>query len=190
MDIILPKKIYAIYNFFEKTKSVQFNPFKDYKSDNFTYENITIKIAKNISDMNFYQVDFIINKKIQPSYVIQYISDPNLRTLYSDGAILYKQISKDNHKSVEEEHYNDNKNTFNCILSKFMFLTYVDIENESIFNSKYYASYKILNNNVDYVLRFETALNQLDIDQEIDLDRYIKMIGNIIKAIYHKFKIN
>lgn len=191
MDIILPTKIYTIYNFFEKTKTVGgINPFKDYKSDNFAYKNISIKIAKNISNMNFYQVDFIINKKIQPSYVIQYISNPDLRTLYSDGMLSYKQLSKDNHKSIEEEHYNNNKNTFNCILSKFMFLTYVDIENKSISSSKYYSSYKILNNNLDYVLRFETVLNQLDIDQEVDLDKYIKMIGNIIKAIYDKFKIN
>jgi len=194
-NLILPKKIYAMYHFFEKCKktdwlSLNFKPFKPQFIN--VDPSLNIMIATNISDLNFYIVDFPFSNHVNPSYLMQYFKDPKLRNLYSDSSINFKVIKTYNrNKSIEMETYRDNTNTLTCYSSKFQILFYdenIDDNKNMSFTKPYYA-FKILSNNDNYVLRFEIVLNFLDIDQEIDLHIYICMITKMLKAIYKKFNL-
>ena len=57
-QISLPPNIFIIYDFFNKTKNKDWdkNPFIFYKKIN----DINIKVAKDISNLNFYQIDIPI----------------------------------------------------------------------------------------------------------------------------------
>ena len=193
---VLPKKILTIYQFYEYSKNPKWEekPFKEFKSElKEQNDNINIKIASNISNLNFYIIDWNVDKRISPGFIIKYLKDVKLRCIYSDPALNYKItsiITKDK-KWVEEEKYKENTNTFICYLSQFEFLQYCDIDiNKDISESKIYIAYKILNAGDKFILRFEIVLNYMDIDQEIDLKIYINMINSILKAIYKKFKID
>ena len=193
---VLPKKILTIYQFYEYSKNPKWeeNPFKEFKSElKEQNANINIKLASNISNLNFYIIDWNVDKRISPGFIIKYLKDVKLRCIYSDPALNYKItsiITKDK-KWVEEETYKENTNTFICYLSQFEFLQYSDIDiNKDISESKIYIAYKILNAGDKFILRFEIVLNYMDIDQEIDLKIYINMINSILKAIYKKFKID
>lgn len=188
--VSLPPKIFTIYQFFDKTKDNNWseNPFKFYK----TIQNINVKIAKNISNLNFYQVDFIIDKKINPTFMIKYIRNIQYRNYFSTSAISFKEISKINENNwMEEENYNGAKTIFSCTASTYqlLFYTNADYTNSNISEAKYYNSYKILNDKSSYILRFETVYNFLDIDQNIDLSIYIQMLSNIIRAVYKQLHI-
>jgi hypothetical protein len=188
--VSLPPKIFTIYQFFEKSKDNNWsdNPFKFYK----TIYNSNVKIAKNISNLNFYQVDFIIDKKINPAFIIKYIRNVQYRNYFSSNVLTYKEISKINENNwTEEETYNGIKNIYNCSMSPYQLLFYTnnDYTQTSTSDAKYYNCYKILNDSKYYILRFETVYNFLDIDQNIDLTLYIKMIINLLKTVYDKFKI-
>lgn len=188
--ISLPPKIFTIYNFFEKTKDSNWdkNPFVFCRK----IYNIDIKIAKNISNLNFYQMDFIIDKQINPTYIIKYFKNIQYRNHFSSSIISFKEISKTNENNwIEEEIYNGNKNIYNCILTEYQLLFYTNVEflKTNTSDAKYYNSYKILTDTQNYILRFETVLNNLDIDQNIDINIYVNMIINILKAIYNQYKI-
>lgn len=188
--VSLPPKIYSIYQFFEKTKDNNWteNPFKFYK----TICNSNVKMAKNISNLNFYQVDFVIDKKINPTFIIKYIRNVQYRNYFSNNVLTYKEVSKINENIwTEEETYNGIKNIYNCSMNSFqlLFFTNKDYTQTSTSDAKYYNCYKILNDSKFYILRFETVYNFLDIDQNIDLIIYIKMIVNLLKTVYDKFKI-
>ena len=193
----LPKNISNIYKIFEKSKNPNWGAgmFKQFNSKLNSLESLNIKMATNIDNMNYYIVDFPVSKLIQPSFIIKYLSNINLRNLYSDNSLNYKmkKIEIKDKKWVEIETYKDCPNVFNCILSKFYFLCFVinDMDsNNDTSESKIYLAYKILNADDKYVLRFEIVLNHLDIDQEIDLAVYCDMISNILKATYKKLKID
>jgi hypothetical protein len=206
MSQSLPPKIFTIYQFFEKTKENNWseNPFIFYK----IIRGVRVKIAENISNLNYYQIDFTINKKINPAFIIKYIRNIQYRNYFSPSIISFKEISsekvasgktvfflKDSSTDVtswlEEETYNGITNIYNCLLSNYqlLFYTNTDYLNINISDAKYYNCYKILNDSKCYILRFETVLNFLDIDQNIDIDIYIQMIINILSAIYTQFKL-
>ena len=197
MNCTLPKKIFTIYDFFEKTKNPKWNenPFKQfYPHLKEKFNSMNIMVASNISNLNFYIIDFDINMKVTPSYIIKYFKDISLRNLFSDASVKYKLIQYTNTektKWIEEETYKDNINTFNCIQSNFEFITYTDnnIKNADTSTSKIYIAYKVLSCENKYVLRLELVLNHMDMDQEIDLLVYIHMITNILKTIHKKFRV-
>ena len=56
-------------------------------------------------------------------------------------------------------------------------------------NLKGAYSFKILNSENEYILRFEIILNNMDIDQIIDIKIYLEMLINILKAVHNKFNI-
>jgi len=192
----LPKNIFNIYQLFEQTKNPKWeaNPFKPFKpqlKEQLTQYNIMT--ATNISELNFYMVDFMIDKRIPPSFVIKYIKDEKLRNLYSDPLLNYTldSIIIRDKKWVEEEKYKNSTNMFVCLSSSFDFIQYTehDMHEKDVSESKVYIAYKILNAGEMNVLRFEIVLNNLDIDQEVDLYVYINMITNILKAVYCKYKL-
>ena len=194
MQIVLPKNIFIIYSLFEKAKLLEWkdNPFKEYKIElKNPYPNISIKLATNINNLNYYTVDFPFNQKIAPRYVMQYIKDINLRNYYSDPSLSYAITKRlNNNIWIEEEMYNNNTTEFNCTSSTFEFICYNNMDNmdsKNMYDFKLYNAYKILTTNDNYILRFEIVLNTMDIDQEIDLAVYIGMITNIMNAIKDKF---
>lgn len=188
-QISLPPSIFTIYDFFDKTKNVEWkeNPFTLYKKIN----NLEIKIAKNISNLNFYQVDFQINKKIKPEFLIKYIKNIDYRNYYSKDTLFYKHVSPiDENNWVELEYYNGSKNKFVVTDSNFLVLFYNETPSfgQNLSDTKYYHAYKILNNNDNYILRFEIVLNNMDMDQDIDIIIYLNMLIRLLKAIHEKFK--
>ena len=192
MNYTLPKKIHTIYNFFEKTKNPKWNenPFKQFYPNIIkdALNNNHIKIASNISNLNFYMIDFDINIKVPPSFVIKYMKDISLRNLFSDTSLNYKLIKYiDKTCWIEEETYKDAVNTFTCKSSNFELITYTDNSNNDMTTSKIYVAYKILTAENKYVLRLEIVLNHMDMDQEIDLLVYINMVTNMLKSIHKKF---
>ena len=185
----IPRNVQTIYYFFDKTKDPSWkeNPFKFYTR----IKNVDIKIAKNISNLNFYQIDFPINKAINSLYIIKYFQNINYRNYFS-ADLKYREIKRlSGTEWVEEETYNGSKSIFNCIADKFQLLLYTseDYLSTNISEAKYYISYKIFNAQDFYILRFETVFNHLDMDQFMDLNIYINMIINILKSIYKTFKI-
>lgn len=188
-NIVLSPRIFTIYQFFEKSRNINWkeNPFKFLKK----IHMFDIKIAKNISNLNFYIIDIPLNSKINPAYVIYYLKNPQYRNNFSTDAIKYRVTNKidDNHW-IEEETYNRAVNRFKCYSSKFSFLLYNDDETiNNVSETKYYIHYIILKNQNNYLLRLELVLNNMDIDQEIDIFVYVNMTINILKAAYSKFKI-
>jgi hypothetical protein len=188
-QISLPANIYTIYDFFDKTKNPDWkeNPFTSYKKIN----NLEIKIAKNISNLNFYQVDFQINKKIKPEFLIKYIKNIDYRNYYSKDTLFYKFVSSiDENNWIENEFYNGSKNKFIVTDSNFIVLFYNETPSfgQDLSDTKYYHAYKILNNNDNNILRFEIVLNNMDMDQDIDIIIYMNMIIRLLKAVHDKFK--
>jgi hypothetical protein len=189
-QISLPPTIYTFYNFFNKSKNSNWesNPFKLYKKIN----GIEIKLAKNISNLNLYQIDFPIDKKIKPDFLIKYIKNKDYRNYYSKETLFYELLSTVNeHKWIENEIYNKTKNKFTVIESNFLILFYNETLNfsQNISDTKYYNSYKILSTETTYILRFETVLNNMDMDQDIDVSIYLHMIIEILKSSYSILKI-
>lgn len=171
----IPLNTQKIYQFFDKTKD----------------GNVDIRIAKNISNLNFYQIDFPINKGINSQYIIKYFQNINYRNYFSSD-LKYREIKRLGETEwTEEESYNGSKSIFNCISNKFQLLLYTneDYLSTNISEAKYYTSYKILNASDFYILRFETVFNHLDMDQFMDVNIYINMIVNLLRSIYKTFKI-
>ena len=190
-QITLPENIYAIYDFFDKTKNIDWkeNPFVTFKKTN----GLNIKIAKNISNLNLYQVDFPISKNIKPDFLIKYIKNIDYRNYYAKDALFYKHVSSvDDNEWVEWEYYNGNKNKFVVLNSHFIILFYNKntFFGQNISDTKYYHAYRILNDNDKFILRFEIVLSNLDFDQEVDIIIYLNMIIRLLKAVHEKFKQN
>lgn len=196
-QIILPAAIYTIYNFFDKTRDSKWtnNPFVFYK----TINDITIKIAKDISNLNFYQLDIEISEKINPQFIIKYLQNIDYRNYYAANTLYYKLITKiNNNKWTECEYHNQSQNLFNIVINPYIILFYNTTNNfkQNISDTKYYNCYKILKKNypdkdfnVKYILRFESVFNIMDINQDIDIIIYVNMINRMLKAIYEKFNI-
>jgi hypothetical protein len=191
-QIVLSPKIYTIYKFFEKSRNQNWkeNPFKNFKKIN----NFNVKIARNISNLNFYLIDIPLSNKIKPSYVIYYLKNIEYRNVFSADIIkfiLKKQI--DENHWIEEEIYHGASNIFKCHSSKFSILFFNDTEStNNVSETKYFTHYTILKDkdSGSNILRIELVLNNLDLDQEIDIYIYTNMISNILKATYSKFKID
>jgi hypothetical protein len=186
-QISIPIDIYNSYIFFEK------NIFIFYKNIN----GIPVKLAKNISNLNYYQIDIPVHKKINPTYILKYLKDINYRNYFSSHTISFELIKPDNPfdiKWIENENYRGVKTQYivNYNKKQFYILFYNNIwmsENINISHTKYYHCFKILNNPDEYILRFEIILNNMDIDQLIDIQIYLEMLINILRAIYNKFKV-
>ncbi len=189
-QISLPQKIYELYTFFEKSQNDSIeNPFEFYKE----IMGLNVKIAKNVSDLNLFQIDINVSKKINPNYYIKYLKDINNRNAFSPDSIHFNIFkSMNDNEWIEDEIYNGNKNRLVCVSSSFMILFYNENweSKNNLSNKKYYNSFKLLDNKDDYTIRFEMALNHLDIDFDVDISIYLTMIKNIIKAIYKRFNIN
>jgi hypothetical protein len=183
-QIILPENIYKIYTLFEKC--VGFVHF-------LTTNSVEIVVKKNISNMNYYQMDIPFSINLNPKYIIDYIKEINYRNHFSESQIKFTLIKTiDQSHWIEEELYRGHKTIFNVILlNKFHIIFYNGEDNSSTdtSESKYYNAYKILKTTNRYVLRFQIAFNCGDIDQTIDLMQYLKMILNIIKSVNSKFNI-
>ena len=85
-QIALPENIYNINNVFEKKyTNDNDNPFKFYKK----IYNLDLYIAKNINNLNYYYIDFPINKKINPQFVIKYFKNADYRNVFSHESINF-----------------------------------------------------------------------------------------------------
>ncbi len=189
-SLILPPKIYTIFTFFDKTKDKnwQENPFVFYKK----IEDLDIKIAKNISQLNFYLVDIPFSKQINPSYLIKYFKNIDYRNAFSVNTIIFTLLSQtDPNNWKEEEEYKGTKIVYDITSNNYNIVFYNDKieEEQSILRAKYYHAFKILQEDKNYILRFEIVLNQCDLDQDIDLSIYVQMIVKLLKTIHNKFKI-
>jgi len=187
-QISLPLNVYNSYIFFEKNEP---NLFVFYKK----IHGVPIKIAKNINNLNYYQIDISVNKQIDPIYLIKYLKDINYRNYYASDSIFFKEfLKKNNNEWIEIENYRgvENKFVVNYNQSQFYLLFYnenCDHFDINISQTKYYHCIKILNTTDEYILRFEMILNNMDIDQIIDIRIYLEMLINILRAIYNKFNI-
>lgn len=187
-QISLPLNIYNSYIFFEKNEP---NLFIFLRKIN----GIPVKIAKNINNMNYYQIDIPVNKKLDPIYLMKYLKNINYRNYYSSDFIFFKEYKKEyDNKWIEIENYRgvENRYVVNFNLSKFYILFYNEDwypSNINISQTKYYHCIKILNNDSEYILRFEIILNNMDIDQIIDIKIYLEMLINILKAVHNKFSL-
>jgi len=189
-QITLPEHIYKIYSLFEKTSDPKWieNPFKDYK----TIDGIKIKIARNLSNLNYYLIDIPFSNQLNPKFVLQYIRNIDYRNYFSEDSISFKLVNQINeYQWKEQENYSGHKTIFDGLIFKFQILLYnlKDNLNTNTSEAKYYNAYKILKHTNNYVLRFELVLNNMDIDQDIDINVYLNMILNILKAVYSKFKL-
>lgn len=187
LQIELPKKPYVIYNFLEKCQDKNFdkNPFVDYK----IFHNIQVKIARNISILNLYYLNIPFDKRIKPTFLLQYLKNIDYRNSFSSNLTfkLINNISSTNW--IEEEIYNDSKNIYICNMFNFKIIFYKKDENfnENTSEVKYYQSYKILSDENNYILRLEMVLNSMDIDQDQDINAQLQMLLNLLRAVY---KIN
>lgn len=187
-QIILPLNIYNSYIFFEKNEPNLFVFLKK-------FHGVPVKIARNINNLNYYQIDISVNKLIDPVYLIKYLKDINYRNYYSSESISFREYNKENNnKWFEIENYRgiENKFVVNYNQSQFYILFYNENWNSSdknISQTKYYHCIKILNTGDEYILRFEMILNNMDIDQIIDIRLYLEMLINILRAVYNKFNI-
>lgn len=194
IQITLPLNIYNAFLFFEKSRDNDWkdNPFIFYKR----IYGMSVKLAKNISNLNYYQIDIPINNKIKPSYLLQYLINIDYRNYFSSDKLSFKEIKKINdNKWIEIENYRGTeiKYMVNHNQKDFYLLFYNenwDSDNINISQNKYYHCFKILKSIEDNILRFEIILNNMDIDQMIDITVYLEMLINLIKAIHEKFKIN
>lgn len=189
-QIELPKKPYTIYKFLEKCQDKTFegNPFVDYR----LYHNVQIKIARNVSIYNIYQVDIPFSKKIKADFVIKYLKNIEYRNAFSPpnySIKLINQITQDNW--IEEEVYNQSKNKFNCNMFNFKIIFYKNDEdfNQNTSQVKYYQSYKILNDDNNYIIRLEMVLNINDLDQDQDINVQVLMIINLLRSVYKTNKL-
>jgi hypothetical protein len=187
-QISLPENIYNINNLFEKKYILQEdNPFKFYKK----IYNLDLYIAKNINNLNYYYIDFPINKNINPQFVIKYLKNSDYRNAFSHESLnfyLTNKISENSWK--EDEIYKGHKTNYHVLMTTFQLFFYNDVTifNTNISQAKYYMSYKIFKTNDNYILRFEIVLNNMDLDQDIDINIYVNMIYNLLKTIHKKFK--
>ena len=184
-QICLPINIYNSYIFFEE------NTFIFLKK----IHGIPIKIIKNISNLNYYQIDIPINKIINPKYIIKYLKDINYRNCFSSDTINFnihefinenKWIEIENYKGIEIQYivnYNE-KQFYILFYNEDWYPTDINIS-----QTKYYHCFKLLSSTDNYILRFEIILNHMDIDQLIDIRIYLEMLINIFRAIYNKFNI-
>lgn len=188
-QISLPENIYNINSFFEKNVLQEDNSFKFYKK----IYNLSLYIARNINNLNYYYIDFPINKNINPNFVIKYLKNIDYRNAFSHESLSFYLISKTSENSwKEDEIYKGHKTNYNVLMTTFQLFFYNDV---SIFNTntsqaKYYMSYKIFSKQNNYILRFEIVLNNMDLDQDIDINVYVNMIYNLLKTIHKKFKID
>jgi hypothetical protein len=184
-QICLPINIYNSYIFFEE------NTFIFLKR----IHGIPIKIIKNISNLNYYQIDIPINKIINPNYIIKYLKDINYRNCFSSDTISFKIHKNINdNKWIEIENYKGIEIQYivNYNEKQFYILFYNEDwypKNINISQTKYYHCFKLLSSKDYYILRFEIILNHMDIDQLIDIRIYLEMLINILRAIYNKFNI-
>lgn len=190
-QISLPEDVYKMYSLFEKISDPKWidNPFKDYK----TIDKIKIKIARNLSNLNYYVVDIPFSDQLNPKYILQYIKNIDYRNYFSCDSISFKHLKEINeHQWKEEEIYLGHRTVFDVQMFNYQIVFYnlKDNLNTNTSEAKYYNSYKILKNNEEYILRFELVLNNMDIDQDIDINVYLHMILNILRAVYSKFKLN
>jgi hypothetical protein len=187
----LPENIYNINKLFEKTKDATWteNPFKFNKN----IYNLNLYLARNVNNLNYYYIDFPISKKINPQFVIKYLKNIDYRNAFSHNTIsfsLKKQINENVWK--EDENYKGFITTYDVIMTTFQLFFYNDSDyfDTNISQAKFYMSYKIFSNEINYVLRFELVLNNLDLDQDIDVNIYVSMIFNLLKTIHKKFLID
>lgn len=186
-QISLPLNIYNAYIFFEKNEDNLFIFLRK-------IHGIPIKIAK-LSNLNYYQIDIPVNKKINPLYLLKYLKNIDYRDYFSSDTISFKLIKKENDmKWIENENYRGNETQYivNYNQKQFYLLFYNEnwySENVNISHTKYYHCFKILNTPEEYILRFEIILNHMDIDQMIDIRIYLEMLINILRAVYDKFKV-
>ena len=187
-QISLPENIYNINNLFEKKYILQEdNPFKFYKK----IYNLDLYIAKNINNLNYYYIDFPINKNINPQFVIKYLKNSDYRNAFSHESLNFYLINKTSENSwKEDEIYKGHKTNYHVLMTTFQLFFYNDVNifNTNISQAKYYMSYKIFKTIDNYILRFEIVLNNMDLDQDIDINIYVKMIYNLLKIIHKKFK--
>lgn len=190
-QISLPECIYNMYSLFEKTSDSKWieNPFKDYK----IIDDIKIRLAKNLSNLNYYIIDIPFSEQLNPKFILMYIRNIDYRNYFSGDSFNFKLIKQINeYQWKEEENYLGHKTIFDVQMFNFQLLFYNIKDNDNINTSqaKYYNAYKILKINNGYNLRLELVLNNMDIDQYIDIRAYLNMMLNILKAAYNKFKIN
>lgn len=192
-QLFVPQNIFNIYNIFEKTRDSSWkeNPFIFFKK----IHCVPIKIAENISNLNYYQIDIPINKKINPLFLLKYLKDINYRNYYSSDTISFSIIKEiDDNKWIEKEKYRETDINYvvNYSESQFYLLFYNNDwfpENINISQTKYYHCFKILSTDDEYILRFEIVLNSMDFDQIIDIYIYLEMLINIVRANYEKNNI-
>lgn len=188
-QIALPENIYNINNLFEKKYlNDNDNPFKIYKK----IYNLDLYIAKNINNLNYYYIDFPFNKKINPQFIIKYLKNIDYRNAFSHESINFNIIKKTSENVwSEEEIYKGHKTIYNVLMTTFKLYFYNNSNdfNTNVSQAKFYMSYKIFNNQNNYVLRFELVLNNMDLDQDIDINIYANMIFHLLKAIHKKFKL-
>ena len=188
-QISLPENIYNINNLFEKKYILQEdNPFKIYKK----IYNLDLYIAKNINNLNYYYIDFPINKNINPQFVIKYLKNSDYRNAFSHESLNFYLTNKTSENSwKEDEIYKGHKINYHVLMTTFQLFFYNDVNifNTNISQAKYYMSYKIFKTIDNYILRFEIVLNNMDLDQDIDINIYVNMIYNLLKTIHKKFKI-
>jgi hypothetical protein len=186
-QIIMPSKILTIYNFYESLKEQnKNNSFKLYKQ----IRGQQVYCAENISNLNFYYIDFIINKKVNPKFIMTYFKNTHYRNHFSNNLIKSIVINKiNNNEWDEEEIYNKSKNIFRCVELPFHLIFYNNKKNpeQNTSERKYYNSYQLLTTPESYILRFQIVLSYMDLDQDVDLSSYILQIQNLIKAIHNKF---
>lgn len=190
-QISLPKDFYIIYNFFELHKNLNEdnNIFKFLKN----IMGLDIYIAKNISNLNYYQVNIPISNNLKPEYLIKYISNINYKNLFTPDCISFKIIENINeNKWIEEEIFNNNKNTMCVNKTKFQIIYYsLDWkDNKKPSEIKFYQAYKIFKNEDKWILKLELVLNNYDIDQDIDIEIQVLYINKLLEIIYKKFKID
>ena len=149
-QISLPLNIYNAYIFFEKNEP---NLFVFLRKINC----IPVKIAKNINNLNYYQIDIPVNKKLDPIYIMKYLKDIDYRNYYSSDSISFKQYKKENDNEwIEIENYRGVENRYVVNFNQFTFyiLFYNEDWNPSDINisqTKYYHCIKILNNDSEYL---------------------------------------
>ena len=133
-QIMLPPKIYNIYNFFENNNDIPL------MKDSDVYHNHIMKTTHE--DLNYYRVDLKLHKNIPPSFIITYLRNIDYRNIFSSNSINFKLVGTGHVNSwVEEETYNNMKTIFTWMASKFQLISYVNMTNESARNIKYYNCY-------------------------------------------------